>query len=127
MCTTQGAETVEELAEIAAAERKRIESTDEDYDTPGDARCGVQVTVVSDDGTEAVDTGGGGEACAVPPLTPFRVCTASMPLPPKHPDTNVSGSCPRLFCVLPSPHAKPRPEGACSSMLSTVTMFFAQL
>jgi Ca2+-binding EF-hand superfamily protein len=113
-----GAETSEELAELAAAERKRIEDADEDYDTPDGG--GGPITVVNEDGTvEVVEGGGGGgdgsEACAVPPLTPFRVCTASMPLPSMCPPaTAPSGggavSCPRLFCILPSPHAKARPD-----------------
>ena len=111
MVALQGAETAAELAEVAAAELRRLEATDEDYDTPGDG--GAQVTIVNDDGTvEVVETSGGGsaEASDVPPLTPFRVSTASMPLPPQHADESTPASCPRLFCVLPSAHAKPRPE-----------------
>ena len=103
---------MEELAEVAAAELKRIEATDEDYDTPGDGQGGTRVTVVNDDGTvEMIETSHGGEASEVPPLTPFRVCTASVPLLPQHPYESTPASCPRLFCVLPSRHAKPRPEG----------------
>lgn len=106
----QGAETAAELAEVAAAEFRRLEATDEDYDTPGDG--GAQVTVVNDDGTVDVVETSGAEASQLPPLTTFRVCTASMPLPPQHPDKSTPASCPRLFCVLPSPQAKPRPESA---------------
>ena len=105
----------------------RIEDADEDYDAPGTG----QVIVENEDGTVTVQSEGeqGDAAAAVPPLTPFRVCTASMPLPVPPPlvpedgdkkkkmkknDTPVEKeeppSCPRLFCVLPSPHAKARAD-----------------
>ena len=97
-----GAETAEEIAAAQAAELKRMEDADEDYDTPGDGG--------GDDPEGGGDAAAGGgdsvEPAPLPPLTAYRIATSEMPMP--MPASGCAPAAPRLFCVLPSPHARPR-------------------